>query len=414
MKKEDISKKADNQIPEELLDQLLAHGGGAEALTGPNGLLKQLSAALVGRALNSELEHHLGYAKGETAPDGQSNRRNGKSQKKLRTNHGEMTVEVPRDRNGSFEPQLVKKHQRHFDGFDDKIVSMYARGMSVREIRAHLEEIYGVEVSPELISRATESVVEELRAWQQRTLEPVYLVTYLDALVIKVRDKSVVRNKSAYLAVGVRVDGNKEVLGLWLADTEGAKFWLSILNELKTRGVEDILILCADGLPGLPDAVEAAFPKTVFQTCIVHMVRASTKFVTWKDRKKVCADLRKVYTAANVDAATDALDDFDQTWNEQYPMIANSWRKRWDEITPFLSFPPEMRRAIYTTNAIEALNRQLRKIIKSRGAFPSDEAAQKLLYLALRNAQKTWGRPFPQFKQALAQFAIHFGDRMPL
>lgn len=414
MENEDISKKSKTAIPSELLDQFLALGGGSQSLTGPDGLLKQLTAALVSRALDGELDHHLGYAKGEEPPAEQKNRRNGKTGKTLRTQQGEMPISVPRDRDGSFEPALVKKHQRDFDGFDDQIISMYARGMTVREIRAHLEEMYGVDVSPDLISRATESVVEELRAWQQRTLEPTYLVVYLDALVIKVRDKAGVRNKSAYLVVGVRTDGHKDVLGLWLAETEGAKFWLSILNELKNRGVEDILILCADGLSGLPEAVEAAFPRTVFQTCIVHMVRSSTRFISWKDRKRVCTDLRKIYTAPNIEAAEAALEEFEEVWGDQYPMIGQAWRKRWDEITPFLNFPPEMRRAVYTTNAIEALNRQLRKIIKSRGAFPTDEAATKLLFLALRNAQKTWGRPFPQFRQALAQFAIYFGDRISL
>lgn len=414
MENEDISKKSKTAIPSELLDQFLALGGGSQSLTGPDGLLKQLTAALVSRALDGELDHHLGYAKGEEPPAEQKNRRNGKTGKTLRTQQGDMPISVPRDRDGSFEPALVKKHQRDFDGFDDQIISMYARGMTVREIRAHLEEMYGVDVSPDLVSRATESVVEELRAWQQRTLERTYLVVYLDALVIKVRDKAGVRNKSAYLVVGVRTDGHKDVLGLWLAETEGAKFWLSILNELKNRGVEDILILCADGLSGLPEAVEAAFPRTVFQTCIVHMVRSSTRFISWKDRKRVCTDLRKIYTAPNIEAAEAALEEFEEVWGDQYPMIGQAWRKRWDEITPFLNFPPEMRRAVYTTNAIEALNRQLRKIIKSRGAFPTDEAATKLLFLALRNAQKTWGRPFPQFRQALAQFAIYFGDRISL
>jgi len=305
----------------------------------------------------------------------------------------------------------LPKHQRHFDGFNDKIVSMYARGMSVRDIRNHLEEMYGVDVSPELISKATEAVVEELRAWQHRPLERLYLVVYLDALVVKIRDKGLVRNKSAYLVVGVRTDGYKEVLGIWLAETEGAKFWLSVLNDLRNRGVEDALVLCADGLAGLPEAVEAAFPLTVFQTCIVHMVRSSTRFVIWKERKAVCADLRAVYTAPTVEAAEAALDDFDAKWGERYPMVATAWRRRWAEITPFLRFPPEMRRAIYTTNAIEALNRQVRKVTKTRGAFPSDDAAMKLLYLALQNAAKTWGRPFPQFNLALSQFAIYFGDR---
>ena len=401
-------------IPKELLDQLLAVGGGSQGLTGPDGLLKQLTGALVSRALDGELDHHLGYRNGEKPPEGQDNRRNGKTAKTLRTGHGNVSVEVPRDRDGSFEPELVRKHQRQFDGFDDKIISMYARGMTVRDIRAHLEELYGVDVSPDLISRATESVVEELKAWQSRPLERVYLVVYLDALVLKVRDKGGVRNKSAYLVVGVRTDGHKDILGLWLADTEGAKFWLAILNELKNRGVEDILVLCADGLSGLPEAVEAAFPQTVFQTCIVHMVRASTRFVTWKDRKAVCADLRHIYTASTLDAAEQALDDFDATWRSKYPMIASAWRNRWNEITPFLRFPPDMRKAIYTTNAIEALNRQVRKVIKTRSAFPNDDAALKLLFLALRNAQKTWGRPFPQFGLALAQFAIHFEGRLSL
>lgn len=401
-------------LPKELLDQLLALGGGSEGLAGPEGLLKQLTGALVSRALEGELDHHLGYRKSDKAPEGQDNRRNGRTAKTLRTAQGNVSVEVPRDREGSFEPQLVPKHQRHFDGFDDKIISMYARGMTVRDIRAHLEELYGVEVSPDLISRATESVVDELKAWQSRPLERVYLVVYLDALVLKVRDKGGVRNKSAYLVVGVRTDGHKDILGLWLADTEGAKFWLAILNELKNRGVEDILVLCADGLPGLPDAVEAAFPLTVFQTCIVHVVRSSTRFVTWKDRKEVCADLRSIYTAATLEAAELALDDFDGKWRSKYPMIATSWRNRWDEITPFLRFPPDMRKAIYTTNAIEALNRQVRKVIKTRSAFPTDDAALKLVFLALRNAQKTWGRPFPQFSLALAQFAIHFEGRLSL
>ena len=414
MDKQTTDTKNKTAIPKELLDQLIALNGGTEGLTGPQGLLQRLTGALVSRALDGELEHHLGYGKGDKAPQGQDNRRNGKGTKTLRTPQGEVKVEVPRDRNGTFEPELVPKHQRQFDGFDDKIISMYARGMTVRDIRAHLEELYGVDVSPDLISRATESVVDELKAWQSRPLERVYLVVYLDALVIKVRDKGGVRNKSAYLVVGVRVDGHKDILGLWLADTEGAKFWLAILNELKNRGVEDILVLCADGLSGLAEAVEAAFPLTVFQTCIVHMVRASTRFVTWKDRKAVCTDLRGIYTAPTIEAAELALDEFEDKWRNKYPMVATAWRKRWDEIIPFLRFPPDMRKAIYTTNAIEALNRQVRKIIKTRSAFPTDDAALKLLFLALRNAQKTWGRPFPQFSLALAQFAIHFDGRLSL
>src|SRR5690606_16132488 len=401
-------------FPPELLDQLIEGAGGPANIAGPDGLLKQLKAAILNRALDGELNHHLGYRHGEKPPEAQDNRRNGKGKKSLRSSDGQIDIEVPRDRNGTFEPQIVPKHQRHFDGFDDKIVSMYARGMTVREIRAHLEEMYGVDVSPQLISQATDAVVEELRNWQNRPLERLYLTVYLDALVIKVRDKGLVRNKSAYLVVGVRTDGHKEVLGIWLADTEGAKFWLAVLNDLRNRGVEDILILCADGLSGLPEAVEAAFPQTVFQTCIVHMVRSSTRFVTWKDRKAVCADLRTIYTAPTIEAAEQALLEFDDKWNGRYPMIAPAWTKRWEEIIPFLRFPPEMRRAIYTTNAIESLNRQLRKVTKTRGAFPNEDAALKLLYLALRNAAKTWGRPFPQWGLAVAQFAIYFGDRFTL
>ena len=414
MEKENTEKKSKAYFPPELLDQLIEGAGGPANIAGPDGLLKQLKAAILNRALDGELNHHLGYRHGEKPPEDQDNRRNGKGKKTLRSPGGQIDIEVPRDRNGTFEPQIVPKHQRHFDGFDDKIVSMYARGMTVREIRAHLEEMYGVDVSPQLISQATDAVVEELRNWQNRPLERLYLTVYLDALVIKVRDKGLVRNKSAYLVVGVRTDGHKEVLGIWLADTEGAKFWLAVLNDLRNRGVEDILILCADGLSGLPEAVEAAFPQTVFQTCIVHMVRSSTRFVTWKDRKAVCADLRTIYTAPTVEAAEQALLEFDEKWSDRYPMIAPAWTRRWEEITPFLRFPPEMRRAIYTTNAIESLNRQLRKVTKTRGAFPNEDAALKLLYLALRNAAKTWGRPFPQWGLAVAQFAIHFGDRFTL
>jgi putative transposase len=400
-------------IPSELLDELLKGYSKPEDLTGPDGLLKQLTAALVNRAMNAELDQHLGYGKGETPPEGQENRRNGRGSKVLRTHQGEVEVEVPRDRNGTFEPQLVKKHQRHFDGFDDKILSMYSRGMSVRDIRSHLEDIYGVEVSPDLISRVTDAVVDELEEWQRRSLEPVYLVVYLDAMVVKIRDKGTVDNKSVYLAVGVSADGSKDVLGMWMAPTEGAKFWLGILTELRQRGVEDIFVLCADGLTGLPEAVEASFPRAIFQTCIVHMVRNSTRFVPWKERRAMCADLRKVYGAANADDAEEALREFEAKWDSRFPMIAKSWRRRWQEVIPFLSFPPALRRAIYTTNAIEALNRQLRKVLKTKGAVPSDDAALKLLYLAIRNAKKTWGRSNRSWAQALLQFAIHFEDRIP-
>lgn len=411
---DDVTGITRNKVRDQLLDELLKSCKSPEDITGPDGLLKELTTALVNRAMNAELTHHLGYEPGQKPPEQQANRRNGKASKSVRTEHGPIEIEVPRDRNGTFEPQLVPKHARDFNGFDDKILSMYARGMSVREIRAHLEEIYGVDVSAELISRVTDDVVAELKAWQNRPLDGVYVVMYIDAMVVKTRDKGVVQNKSAYMAVGVDVDGQKDLLGIWMAQTEGAKFWLAILTELKNRGISDVLILCADGLTGLPDAVEAVFPQTVFQTCIVHMVRSSTRYVSWKARKAVCADLRKIYTALTADAARLALDEFEATWGGQYPTIAVAWRRRWEEITPFLDFPVEIRRAIYTTNAIEALNRQLRKVIKTRGSLPTDEAALKLLFLAYRNAKKTWGRPFPYWNAALAQFAIHFEGRLPL
>jgi putative transposase len=397
---------------DELLDELLREYGGSAGVTGPDGLLKELTRAVVNRAMGAELSHHLGYEEGEQPPDGQSNRRNGRTPKTVRTGQGPVEIEVPRDREGSFEPQLIPKHQRHFDGFDDKILSMYARGMSVREIRAHLEEIYGVEVSPDLISRVTDAVIDEMTAWQSRPLERLYLVAYLDALVIKVRDKSGVQNKSVYIVVGVRPDGSKDVLGLWIQATEGAKFWLTILSELRQRGVEDILVMCADGLTGLPEAVEAAFPRAIFQTCIVHLVRSSTRFVPWKDRKAVCADLREVYTADSAESAAMVLEGFEVKWGQRFPMIAPAWRRRWDEFTPFLAFPPEIRRAIYTTNAIEALNRQLRKVLKTRGHMPNEQAALKLLYMAVLNAQKNWGGRDRRWNTALLQFAIHFEGRI--
>ena len=405
-----MAKRKKKTRAEELLDELIKEYGGSEGVTGPEGLLKDLTRAVVNRAMDAEMTHHLGYEARGKVPDGQPNRRNGKNGKTVRTNQGPLAIEVPRDRDGSFEPQIVPKHKRHFD---DKILSMYARGMSVREVRAHLEEIYGVEVSPDLISEVTDAVVEELEAWRSRPLERVYLVAYLDALVIKVRDKSGVQNKSVYIVVGVRPDGSKDVLGLWMQATEGAKFWLTILSELRQRGVEDILVLCADGLTGLPEAVESSFPKAIFQTCIVHMVRSITRFVPWKDRKAVCADLRLVYTAPSAEAAEEALDSFEEKWGDRFPMIATAWRRRWDEVTPFLAFPPEIRRAIYTTNAIEALNRQLRKVLKTRGHMPNEQAALKLLYLAIRNAQKNWGGRDRRWNTALLQFAIYFEGRIP-
>lgn len=408
------AKPDEAEIPKEVLDALIANYSKPSDLVGPEGLLKKLTAALVSRAMEAELTEHIGYARGEAPPEGQGNRRNGTSEKRLRTKNGEVAVKVPRDRDGSYEPLLVPKHQRHFDGFDDQILALYARGSSVRDIRAHLEDLYGVEVSPDLITRVTDGVVDELKAWQQRPLEPTYLIVYLDALVVKIRDKGSVQNKHVYLAVGVGADGTKDVLGMWIQTTEGAKFWLSILSELKSRGLNDILVLCADGLTGMPEAVEAAYPMAIFQTCLVHVVRNSTRFVPWKERKALCADLRTVYTASDEEGALSALEVFEEKWGQRFPMIAEMWRRRWLEISPFLAFPQEVRRAIYTTNSIESLNRMLRKVLKTKGHLPTDEAATKLLYLAIRNARKTWGaKPHYSWNQALLQFAIHFPGRIP-
>jgi len=363
--------------------------------------------------MEAELTHHLGYEHGEEPSAGQGNRRNGLRSKTLRSDTGPIEVQVPRDRDGSFEPQIVPKHQRSFNGFDDKILSMYARGMSVRDIQAHLEEIYGVEVSPDLISRVTDAVIDELRVWQNRPLESVYLVVYLDALVVKIREKGSVQNRSVYLAIGVGTDGRKDVLGTWIHSSEGAKFWLGILTELRQRGVNDILVLCADGLTGIADAVEAAYAETIYQTCIVHLIRSSTRFVPWKDRKEVCADLREIYTAADADVAEDALGRFEARWGKHFPMVAQAWRRRWAEIIPFLAFPQEIRHVIYTTNVIENLNRQLRKVLKNRGHMPTDDAALKLLFLAIRNATKAWKGRDRGWARALHQFAVQFEGRIP-
>jgi putative transposase len=402
------------QIPNDLVDELLKDYKEPGDLLGPDGLLKQLTGALVERALNGEMTAHLGYEKHSPTGRGTGNSRNGTSKKTLKTEQGDVPVRVPRDRNGSFEPALVKKHQTHFDGFDEKIISMYARGMSVREIQGHLSDLYGTEVSRDLISKATDGVLEEVKAWQTRPLDPVYPIVYMDALVLKVRHQGTVTNRSAYIAIGVNMDGRKEVLGIWLETTEGAKFWHKVMTELKNRGVQDILIACVDGLKGFPDAIEAVWPKTIVQTCIVHMIRNSVRYVTWGDRREVVADLKLIYGAATEGEAEQALDEFEAKWRERFPMIAQSWRANWERVTPFLGFPAEIRKVIYTTNAIEALNRQLRKVIKTRGHFPTDDSAIKLLYLALLNAEKKWSMPIRAWKRALNQLAIHFEGRLPV
>jgi putative transposase len=400
-----------HEVPEELLSGLLANYKKPEDLIGENGLLKQLTKLLVEKALDAELTEHLGHDRHEAVANASGNTRNGKSKKTLKGEFGELPIEVPRDRHGSFEPQLIPKHQTRWNGFDDKIISLYARGMTVREIQAHLQEMYGTEVSPSLISSVTDAVSEEVKAWQARPLDPIYPIVYLDCIHVKVREGAV-RVKAVYLAIGITMQGNKEVLGLWLAQTEGAKFWLQVVTELRNRGVQDILIACVDGLKGFPEAIEAVFPKTVVQLCIVHMVRHSLNYVSWKRRKEVAADLRHIYQAATAQEAEQRLGEFEARWDEEYLPIGQSWRRNWSRLTPFFDYPPEIRKVIYTTNAIESVNMSLRKLTKNRGSFPSDEALLKLFYLALRNISLKWSMPIRDWKAALTRFTIEFGDRI--
>lgn len=401
-------------VSNELIDSLLADYKKPEDLIGEHGLLKQLTKRLIERALEAEMAEHLGHGRHEPVANPAGNARNGRSKKNLKGEFGELPIEIPRDRLASFEPQLVPKHQTRWAGFDDKILSLYARGMSVREIQAHLEEMYGTEVSPSLISSVTDAVMEDARIWQSRPLDALYPIVYLDCIHVKVRDNGTVRTKAVYLALGVNLAGEKELLGLWITQTEGAKFWLQVVTELKNRGVADIFIACVDGLKGFPEAIESVFPKTAVQLCIVHMVRYSLNYVSWKLRKDVAADLRAIYTAATSDEAERQLDAFDETWGEAYPSIVQSWRRNWARIIPFFDYPPEIRKVIYTTNAIESVNMSLRKISKNRSSFPSDDAVLKLFYLALENISKKWTMPIRDWKAALNRFTIQFEDRMPL
>ena len=400
-------------VTNELIDSLLANYKKPEDLIGENGLLKQLTKKLVERALQAEMAEHLGHAKHEMVANPAGNTRNGKSKKTLKGDFGEMPIEIPRDRHGSFEPQIVTKHQTRWAGFDDKILSLYARGMTVREIQSHLEEMYGAEVSPTLISSVTDAVMDEAKAWQARPLDALYPIVYLDCIHVKTRDAGAVRAKAVYLALGINMAGEKELLGLWIAQTEGAKFWLQVVTELKNRGVQDIFIACVDGLKGFPEAIEAVYPKTAVQLCLVHMVRHSLNYVSWKLRKVVAADLKTIYAAATVDEAKIRLQEFDDKWGSDYPTIVKSWRSNWPRITPFFDYPPEIRRIIYTTNAIESVNMSLRKITKNRGSFPSDDALLKLFYLALANISKKWTMPLRDWKSALTRFTIQFEERMP-
>lgn len=400
-------------IDKKVIDQLLAEYKKPEDIVGENGLLKQLTKALLERALQAELTDHLGYEKHDPAGQGSGNSRNGSSSKNLKGNFGELELETPRDRKGSFEPKIVAKGQTRFTGFDDKIISMYARGMSTREIQGHLEEIYNIEVSPTLISNVTEAVSEEVKAWQSRPLEELYPIVYLDALRVKIRDSGHIQNQAIYVVLGVDMEGQKEVLGLWVAQQEGAKFWLQVLTDLKNRGVQDIFIACVDGLKGFPEAIEAIYPRTEVQLCVVHLVRASLNYVGWKMRKRVAADLRLIYRAATVGEAEEQLRSLEQKWS-CYPSMCQIWRRNWERITPFFQYPGEIRRAIYTTNSVEALHRCLRKIIKTRGSFPHEEAALKLLFLGLRQAAKKWTMPVAHWRDALNHFTLLWPERMPL
>jgi putative transposase len=383
-----------------------------EQITGPGGLLTQLAGRVIETALGAELTEHLGYPPGHAPPGGAGNHRNGATAKTVQTELGPVQVRTPRDRDASFDPKLVAKRQTRLAGLDDRILGLYAGGMSVRDIETHLSDLYGVQIKRDTISRVTDAILEDVEAWRTRPLERVYPIAYFDCLMVKVREDRSVRTRACYLAIGVTVEGEREVLGIWWQETEGAKFWLAVLNDLHHRGVEDVLVACVDGLTGFPEAIEAVFPQAWVQTCIVHQIRNSMRFVAYQDRRRVAADLKPVYRAVNADAAAQALQRFDQTWGEKYPMIAQSWRQRWEYIVPFLALPADLRRAVYTTNSIENLNRQIRKTIKTRGHFPDEHAATKLIYLAIQRSERKWQKAY-NWTGALRGLKIHFADRLP-
>ena len=396
-------------IPKEVIDQMVSGPMTAEAINAASMAFKK---ALIERALGAELSHHLGYPPGTDKPVGNANHRNGVSGKTVLTDDGPLRIDVPRDRAGSFEPVLIPKHERRFTGFDDKIVAMYARGMTVREIQGFLVEQYGTEVSPEFISSVTDAVMAEVTAWQARPLEPMYPVVFFDCLRVKIREDAVVRNKAIYLALGILPDGTRDILGLWIENAEGAKFWMKVFNDLKTRGVADILIAVTDGLKGMAEALAAVFPATTLQTCIVHLIRNSLDYASWKERKALAAAIKPIYTSPSAEAAQAELDAFAAgPWGTKFPTVVAAWRRAWDRVIPFFAFPPPIRKVIYTTNAIESVNARLRKIIKTRGHFPSDEAATKLIWLALRNITADWGRAAKDWKEAMNQFAILYAER---
>ena len=400
-------------INTDVIDELLKHYKTPEEILGDNGLLKQLTKAVLQRALQAEMTLHLGHEKHASVSNKGGNARNGSSAKTIKGEFGTMPIEVPRDRDSSFEPVIIPKGQTRFAEFDDKIISLYSRGLTTREIQGHLEEIYGVEVSPALISIVTEAVAEEVKAWQNRPLDALYPIVYMDAIRVKARGNGHVVNKAVYLAIGINIDGAKEVLGMWVSENEGAKFWLQVVTELKNRGVQDIFIACVDGLKGFPEAIETVYPNTQVQLCIVHMVRNSLKFVSWKQRKEVATDLKVIYQSATAEQAETELTSFEAKWDKTHPTISQSWRRNWSQIIPFFAYPADIRKVIYTTNAIESLNMSLRKVTKNRGSFPNDEAMFKLLYLALKNIAKKWTLPIRDWKAAMNRFSILFEDRMP-
>jgi transposase-like protein len=397
---------------QELINELAKTCSSAEDLFGADGLVKQFIKALAERALQAELTTHLGYEKHDTKGRNSGNSRNGNTAKTIKGEFGQTEIEVPRDRSGTFEPQLISKGQTRFDGFDDKILALYARGMTTRDIQAQLQDLYGVEVSPTLISNVTDAVINEVKAWQSRPLDRVYPILYFDALIVKIRHENQIINKAIHLVLGINLDGEKELLGMWSHVTEGSKFWLSVLTELKNRGLHDVLICCCDGLTGFPAAIEAVYPKAKVQLCIVHLVRQSLRYVSWKDRKAIAADLRLIYSASTVAAAEQALLEFAEKWDGQYPAISQIWQRHWVNVIPFFDYPPEIRKVIYTTNAIESMNMSLRKVMNNKRCFPSDEAAFKQIYLALQNITKKWTMPIRDWKPALSRFMIEFDGRI--
>jgi putative transposase len=403
-----------SKLNKQVIDDLIKDCKTPEDFFGENGLIKRFVKSVMESALTAELTTHLGYEKHDAAGYNTGNSRNGSSPKTIKGEFGEVEVEVPRDRNGSYAPQLLPKHQTRFEGFDEKILSLYARGMTTRDIQAQLQDLYGVEVSHTLISNVTDAVLDEVRMWQSRSLDPIYPIVYLDAIVIKVKDNKQVINKAIYLALGVNMEGHKELLGMWVSPNEGAKFWLNVLTEIKNRGVQDILFTCVDGLSGFVEAVEVVYPKTITQLCIVHVIRNSLRYVGYKERKAVVADLKTIYEASTVEEAELALEVFAGKWDKQYPSISRLWYERWANIIPFFNYPAEIRRVIYTTNAIESLNMTLRKVLKNKRFFPSDEAAFKQLYLGIKNISKKWTMPIRNWGEAMSRFMIEFGDRLPL